>query len=162
MAATLVKEILVKTWQKQHFNLALLAKQTILFHIIALEESNEEYLISQAYITSNQNILDEYTISQFWFARFLLDAGSYHLAEIINQRLNTQNEMILGLEHPSTLSSMANLASTYWNQGRWKEAEELEVQVMETSSRVLGLEHPDTLTKLAFTYWSLYRRNSAI
>lgn len=48
---------------------------------------------------------------------------------------------------------MANLASTFWNQGRWKEAE-LEVQVMEASSRVLGEEHPDTLTSmdnLAFT-----------
>ena len=33
---------------------------------------------------------------------------------------------------------MANLASTYWNQGRWEEAEELEVQVMETSKRMLG------------------------
>jgi hypothetical protein len=39
---------------------------------------------------------------------------------------------VLGEEHPSTLTSMANLASTYRNQGRWKEAEELEVQVMET------------------------------
>jgi Tetratricopeptide repeat len=36
---------------------------------------------------------------------------------------------VLGQEHPSTLSNMANLASTYRNQGRWKEAEELEVQV---------------------------------
>ena len=50
---------------------------------------------------------------------------------------------------------MANLASTYRNQGRWKEAEELEVQVMETRKRVLGAEHPDTLTSmnnLAFTW----------
>ena len=41
------------------------------------------------------------------------------------------------------------------NQGRWKEAEELNVQVTETSSRVLGQEHPDTLTSvgnLATTY----------
>jgi hypothetical protein len=44
----------------------------------------------------------------------------------------------LGAEHPDTLTSMANLASTYRNQGRWKEAEELEVQVMETSSRGAG------------------------
>ncbi|OHW96949.1 TPR domain protein, partial [Colletotrichum incanum] len=44
---------------------------------------------------------------------------------------------------------MANLASTYWNQGRWKEAEELDVRVMETSSRVLGDEHPHTLTSMA-------------
>ena len=62
---------------------------------------------------------------------------------------------VLGAEHPDTLTSMANLASTYRNQGRWKEAEELEVQVMETSLRVLGAEHPSTLTRmnnLAFTW----------
>jgi len=50
---------------------------------------------------------------------------------------------------------VANLASTYRNQGRWKEAEELEVQVMETSLWVLGVEHPSTLTSmnnLALTY----------
>src|SRR5204863_5431303 len=44
---------------------------------------------------------------------------------------------------------MANLASTYRNQGRLKEAEELEVQVMETRKRVLGAEHPATLTSMA-------------
>ncbi len=62
---------------------------------------------------------------------------------------------VLGEEHPSTLIIMANLASTYRNQGRWKEAEELEVGVMETTKRVLGKEHPDTLTimaNLAFTW----------
>jgi Tetratricopeptide repeat len=50
---------------------------------------------------------------------------------------------MLGEEHPDTLASMANLASTYRNQGRWKEAKELEVQVIETRKRVLGEEHPD-------------------
>jgi hypothetical protein len=33
---------------------------------------------------------------------------------------------------------MANLASTFWDQGRWKEAKEPFVQVMETRKRVLG------------------------
>jgi len=28
---------------------------------------------------------------------------------------------VLGAEHPDTLNSRANLASTYRNQGRWKE-----------------------------------------
>src|SRR6266516_3644333 len=58
-------------------------------------------------------------------------------------------------EHPNTLTSMANLASTYREQGRWTEAEELQVQVMEIRKRVLGQEHPDTLTSmsnLASTY----------
>jgi hypothetical protein len=47
---------------------------------------------------------------------------------------------ILSAEHPSTLTSMANLASTYSDQGQWKEAEELFMQVMETRKRVRGAE----------------------
>ena len=34
---------------------------------------------------------------------------------------------VLGNEYPSTLTSMNNLASTYSNQGRWAEAEQIEV-----------------------------------
>jgi hypothetical protein len=44
---------------------------------------------------------------------------------------------------------MANLASTYWNQGKWNEAEQLEVQVMDMRKKLLGAEHPDTLTSMA-------------
>ncbi|KAJ7825723.1 hypothetical protein B0H14DRAFT_3145159 [Mycena olivaceomarginata] len=72
-------------------------------------------------------------------------------------------EAVLGEEHPH-LASMANLASTYWNQGRWKDAEALEVVVMEMRKRVLGEEHPDTLTSmanLASTYWNQGRWKDA-
>jgi tetratricopeptide (TPR) repeat protein len=34
---------------------------------------------------------------------------------------------ILGQEHPDTLFSMANHAAIYKDQGRWKEAEEVEI-----------------------------------
>ena len=47
------------------------------------------------------------------------------------------------------LDGMAWMASTFWKQGRWTEAEMLEVQVMETFKTVLGPEHPDTLTSMA-------------
>jgi hypothetical protein len=60
---------------------------------------------------------------------------------------------------------MGNLASTYRNQGRWKEAEDLEVQVMETRKRVLGEEHPSTLSSmanLALTWKSQSRNEEAI
>src|SRR5947207_15189382 len=67
---------------------------------------------------------------------------------------------VLGEEHAYTLSSMANLASTFWNQGRWKEAEELDVQVMETFKRVVGAEHPSTLTSTA-NLASTYRNQGA-
>ena len=71
---------------------------------------------------------------------------------------------MLGAEHPDTLTSMANLASTYRNQGRWKEAEDLGVQVKETRKRVLGAEHPSTLismNNLAFTLKGQGRNHEA-
>ncbi|KAF8541462.1 hypothetical protein BDD12DRAFT_829275 [Trichophaea hybrida] len=50
---------------------------------------------------------------------------------------------------------MGNLASTYSGQGKFGEAEQLEVQVIEVRKRVLGAEHPGTLKSmgnLASTY----------
>ena len=50
---------------------------------------------------------------------------------------------------------MSNLASTYRKQGRWKDAEDLEIVVMEMSKRVLGVEHTNTVCimgNLASTY----------
>jgi len=38
---------------------------------------------------------------------------------------------VQGFEHTETSSSMTNLASTYREQGKWKEAEELEHRVLE-------------------------------
>lgn len=64
---------------------------------------------------------------------------------------------ILGDKHPHTLLAMANLALTFWNQGRWKEAEALEIVVMEIRRQVLGERHPDTLSamvNLASTFWN--------
>ncbi|KAF2793317.1 hypothetical protein K505DRAFT_244611 [Melanomma pulvis-pyrius CBS 109.77] len=60
---------------------------------------------------------------------------------------------------------MNNLASTYWNQGQWKEAEELGMQVLEIRKRVLGEEHPNTLLSmynLAFTLKSRGHSEEAI
>jgi hypothetical protein len=60
---------------------------------------------------------------------------------------------------------MANLASTYRNQGRWEEAEKLGAQVMEMRKRVLGPEHPSALTSresLAYTWISLGKAQDAL
>ena len=55
---------------------------------------------------------------------------------------------LFGADHPVTLSSMGNLASTYSNQGRWSEAEQLNIQVMEMRKKLLGGDHPDTLSSM--------------
>jgi hypothetical protein len=62
---------------------------------------------------------------------------------------------LFGLEHNETLSSMGLIGLAYSLGGRWKEAKELEIQVMKTRQRILGKEHPDTLisiVNLASTY----------
>lgn len=62
---------------------------------------------------------------------------------------------VLGAKHPEILRSMNNLGSIYSYQGRWTEAEKLQVQVLKTRKRVLRVEHSHTLTSmhnLAKTY----------
>ena len=101
--------------------------------VLANDYMNEKYIIQRAYLSRQLGILDN-TQGQY-------EAASTRLSVALDLERNT-----LGVEHPCTLSSMANLASMYWNQGRWDEAEKLEVQVMETSLRVLKEDHPSTLT----------------
>ena len=66
-------------------------------------------------------------------------------------------QQVLGEEHPTTLDNMGNLAATYRDQGRWKDAEILFFQVLEGKTRVLGdKDHPSVLTtrdNLAITYY---------
>ena len=64
------------------------------------------------------------------------------LQHISNSRASLNPEEIT----PSVLS---RIALVYDEQGRWKEAETLEVVVMEKRKQVLGDDHPDTLTSMA-------------
>lgn len=62
---------------------------------------------------------------------------------------------MLGPVHRSALVSMANLALTYSEQGRWSELEALKVEVLEAQKRVLGPGHLLTLkavNSIALTY----------
>ncbi|KAH7111546.1 hypothetical protein EDB81DRAFT_355668 [Dactylonectria macrodidyma] len=103
--------------------------QMLLPHIesIVEEEPPEKDLVQWAYLLTN-------------CARYLVATGSYKAAEKLGKKAVKIMANVLGEEHPSTLTSMGNLASTYWNQGRWKEAEELQVRVMETTKNILGEE----------------------
>jgi hypothetical protein len=72
---------------------------------------------------------------------------------------------VLGKEHPDTLTSMNDLASTLSNQRRLHEAAELEVRVLDTRTQTLGPEHPDTCTSmvnLAYTWFSQGRGEDSI
>jgi len=59
-------------------------------------------------------------------------------------------ERVLGNEHPSTLTSMNNLALVQRDQGKYDEAEQMYREVVEVREKVLGKEHPDTLTSMSY------------
>ncbi|KAA8646773.1 uncharacterized protein ATNIH1004_005448 [Aspergillus tanneri] len=82
-------------------------------------------------------------------------SGRWEEAEKLEAQVMETCKTKLGKDHPDTLTSMANLASTFWNQGRWEEAEKFYVQVLEARTTKLGKGHPDTLMSiknLAMTY----------
>ncbi|KAJ5806306.1 uncharacterized protein N7503_003908 [Penicillium pulvis] len=77
---------------------------------------------------------------------YALDKGIMIDLEPMAVKAMKARKKVFGAEHPDTLSSMGNLAATFWRLGRFPEAESLGVQVVETSKRIHGAEHPDTLT----------------
>jgi tetratricopeptide (TPR) repeat protein len=79
------------------------------------------------------------------FGECVYSDGRYEEAEKVFTQVMETSSRVLGVEHPTTLGSMANLASTYKNQGRWKEAEELQAKELEICSRVFGAENPSTM-----------------
>ncbi|KAF2260180.1 HET-domain-containing protein [Lojkania enalia] len=136
-------------------------------------DSHENRSLWRTYLTHARCVIESDLVDKDWetridlmwrYAMCLYQDGRWDEAEIpITQVLDMEKRM-LGAGHPDTLTSMANLASTYRNQGRWGAAEELDVQVMEMSKKKLGADHPDTLTSmanLASTFWNQGRWEAA-
>ncbi|OPB46100.1 kinesin [Trichoderma guizhouense] len=93
-------------------------------------------------------------LKAFSFVTETTDSGSFDMHRLV--QLVTQTlRMKLGADHPDTLDSMSNLALTYMYQDRWKEAEDLNVELIKTYKIKLGADHPHTLismSNLAYTY----------
>ncbi|KAF8510479.1 hypothetical protein BU17DRAFT_98101 [Hysterangium stoloniferum] len=98
------------------------------------------------------------------FSMVLREFGNWDIARNMQEVLFTKRQCVLGAEHPETLSAKGNLASTYCDLGRPKEAEVLQLQVLEAQKVRLGPEHPNTIlakANLASTYRSLGRPKEA-
>ncbi|KAJ5144053.1 uncharacterized protein N7515_002840 [Penicillium bovifimosum] len=112
---------------------------------------------------------------QSWYTRFVLAACSQITAE--GRQPQFRRHLILHLPDvgnidPNCFSTRemseifiwTTLAKVHYDEGRWKEAEQLQVQVMETSKMKLGEDHPSTLasmSNLASTFWSQGRLEEA-
>lgn len=69
-------------------------------------------------------------------------------------------EKVLGKEHPSTLTSVGNLASMLRYQGKYGEAEAMNRRALEGYEKVLGKEHPDTLMSVGNLAYLLHRQQN--
>jgi tetratricopeptide (TPR) repeat protein len=82
-----------------------------------------------------------------------------YIREALEKRL-----LVLGDDHPDTLTSMDNMAELLWAQHKYSEAEPYTRETLEKRRRVLGDEHPDTLesiTGVGCQLWSLGKLSEA-
>jgi Tetratricopeptide repeat len=67
-------------------------------------------------------------------------------AEPLYVRSLAISEEQLGANHPSTATSLNNLAGLYESTGRYLEAEPLYVRSLQIAESTLGVDHPNTKT----------------
>jgi tetratricopeptide (TPR) repeat protein len=121
---------------------------------------NMEYFKSEG----SQNIVSYMDDAHAKFGRLLQEQGYFKEGEtLLNEVLDTRKK-ILGVEHPDTITAMANLAAAYRDLGKYTEAENLDIQVLDERTRILGVEHPDIINamlNLAATYHELGKYTEA-
>lgn len=72
------------------------------------------------------------------------DLGQLERAVAVQEAVLQANQRICGRGHPRTLAALNELVSTYWEQGRWQEAETIGVEVWVGYNRILASEDSDT------------------
>src|SRR5579859_2232845 len=79
---------------------------------------------------------------------FLRDDGKISDSERFSLKAVEINTDVQGEDHPDTLTTINNLAETYWALGRTEEAARLQEQVLEKRRQILGEDHPYTLNSM--------------
>jgi tetratricopeptide (TPR) repeat protein len=100
-------------------------------------------------LTVSRHISEETCTAATEVATWLYAVGGYVEMLMIDEKVMTIRERVLGPDHLDTLRSRGNLAIDYWEVGHRQEAIALNQQVLAARQRVLGLDHPDTLTSLS-------------
>lgn len=87
---------------------------------------------------------------------YLRERGQYAEAESLLLHALAIREQHFGSDQPDIATSLNNLASLYWLQGRDEQAEPLYQRALSIREHHLGPDHPDTaasLNNLANLYW---------
>ncbi|CAN0458451.1 unnamed protein product, partial [Scytosiphon promiscuus] len=69
-------------------------------------------------------------------------------AQLLFERALAINEVALGVDHPSTITSRAWMADLYTKQGFLDKASPLLEEIVSARERVLGHDHPDVASAL--------------
>ncbi|EGN91757.1 hypothetical protein SERLA73DRAFT_118227 [Serpula lacrymans var. lacrymans S7.3] len=81
-------------------------------------------------------------------ASYMSSKGRFNEAMAMFDQMMRIQEIRLGHNHPSTLTTMDSLASVYLSQGKYNEAEALYGRVLASREMVLGAAHPSTLATM--------------
>ena len=124
------------SWRQSSYDYGL--RQLIFSHIKANELHSSEMGLTKQYYDDKCNNF-----------RFVMEeVGDLNNAEQFAMQVLDMRKKLLGAEHPDTVTSMGDLATTYCHQGKFNEAEQLGVQVLDMRKKLLGEKHPDTLTSM--------------
>ncbi|EAU37851.1 predicted protein [Aspergillus terreus NIH2624] len=170
-----------RNWLRMEEQLSKWSKRVIMrLDEVFPNHDHENRSLWRTYLTHCRYALQSGLVDKDWKTRMdlmrrytmcLYEDGWWDETETwISQILDTDRKD-LGADHPSTLTCMAILASTfreqasiYRLQGRWEAAEDLDMQVLEMRNKTKGAEHPDTLvsmSNLAWTFWQQGRWRAA-
>ena len=83
-----------------------------------------------------------------WVGRHDLEQGAYDQASSAFQRQLDTMQRVLGEEHPLTINTTSNLATTFHAMGDFGGARALAESVLDAMRHVQGEGHPDTLTAM--------------
>ncbi|KAJ5644831.1 hypothetical protein N7507_010842 [Penicillium longicatenatum] len=168
-------QVTVRTWLKVHGQLEQWKEQFI--NHLYLEFPTGEYRnwgkcrslfphikSAESQRPKSKDSIQQWTTLLYRGAWYAQESG--HIAESreMASKSREYRQKTYGTDDESTLASTAILADAYRLEGRWKEAEQLQVQVMEAHKMYLGADHPETLismANLALTYWNQGRWDKA-
>jgi serine/threonine protein kinase len=119
------------------------------------EENGKEIKVVEVLDRADERIIEAFSDQPENEASLRKTIGSTYLSLGLHEsalfHFDTAHQICLGLmgeEHPETLDSMHDVASAFFAQGRYSEAEALHRQVLEARRRVLGEEHPSTFESM--------------
>ena len=109
-------------------------RRILLPHIINCQHRTREKSESNISATDRSKI-----------ALTLHEAGRWNEAEKLEVQVMKTRKRVLGEKHPNTLTSMANLAHTYYSQGQIDSAIELMTEVVQLRLKRNDFDHPHTI-----------------